>query len=116
MTAETWQILGFGLTLLAAIGGVVARDRALQNLIVEGDKATRVEAKAEADRLHERVNKVRDEFVRREDLDAHLSRIEKSIERVYDAQKEQVEQARDTNQRVDAILQHLVHSGNGTKR
>ena len=53
------------LTLVSVIGGLVARDRYVQRMI-----------KDETDRLHTRINSVQDRFVRRDDLDQHIVRIE----------------------------------------
>lgn len=82
---ETWQIVA---TLLLSVGGLLTpivlaamgRDKSLMSMIAgaKEDMGQRItEATAP---LHERVNRVRDEYVRRDDLAGHLSRIEKSID------------------------------------
>lgn len=53
------------------------------------------------DVLHARVNTIRDEYVRRSDLDNHLSRIEVSMR---DIRAEMKEQHRDTQVRLDVVL------------
>lgn len=100
MTAE---IIGWGLTIVALIGGIIARDRFILTAISNGDKACRDDAERRYDVLHERVNKTRDDFVRRDDLDNHMTRIEKTIASMHDEQKE-------TNKRIDNFMATLVNN------
>lgn len=107
--------------VLGCIGGVIARDRYIGSTIANGDKAVREECerkinsvKADCDKdtsvLHERINKTRDEFVRRDDLDGHLARIEKSISGMHEEQK-------GTNKRIDEFMTAMASSnGHTTKR
>lgn len=101
-------VVSIGLTLVACVGGIIARDRYLSATIVSGDKAIREEMDKKIDVCHERINKTRDEFVRRDDLDAHMTRIEKSIAGMHDEQK-------GTNKRIDEFMTAML-SGNGTKK
>lgn len=100
------------LGVVGCVGGIVARDRYISNTIVSGDKAVRdefdrklevmqVEVDKDAAILHERINKTRDEFVRRDDLDGHLSRIEKNIGAMHDEQK-------GMNKRLDDFMVAMV--------
>ena len=54
--------------------------------------------------LHERVNDVRDQYVRRSDLDGHMTRIDGSMR---DMRADMKEQHRDTQQRLDSVLTAL---------
>lgn len=99
------MLIGWGLTTLMIVGGVIARDRALQNQITAGDKSALDESKREIATLHERINKTRDDFVRRDDLDQHMKRIEGNLEKMYTEQRE-------TNQRIDGFMTAMVKDHN----
>lgn len=86
-------VIGWGLSVVGIVGGIIARDRALMRQINDGDAA-----------LHERVNRTRDEFVRRDDLDKHLARIDANIAGMYAEQKE-------TNKRIDAFMAAVSRTG-----
>jgi hypothetical protein len=110
------------LNIIALMGTIIARDRSLNKSIVEGDATVRremetllrdeikgLEGKLEniATRFNtfdDRINNVNDRFVRRDDLTAHVERIEKLIE------NGQIEQ-RETNKRLDMMLAGLVAKG-----
>lgn len=107
LDTEVTLTIGWGLSILALIGGAIARDRYISASISAGDKAVRDEMDKKIDVVHERVNKTRDEFVRRDDLDGHLARIEKSIAGMHDEQKI-------TNKRIDEFMTEMLkHATNG---
>lgn len=69
-----WSAVGIAVSvLIAALTALVARDRRIVNQIKNGD-----------DLLHKRINEVRtdtsERFVRRDDLEGHLSRINKNVD------------------------------------
>lgn len=97
-------VLLFG--FVACIGGLIARDRYISAAIATGDKAVRDEMIKETGVCHERINKTRDEFVRRDDLDGHLARIEKSIAGMHDEQK-------GTNKRIDEFMTVMASKAHG---
>lgn len=112
-------LIGLALTFVTCVGGLIVRDRALLALITNGDKAVHdalekrvdnavIEAKREDAALHERINRVRDEFVRRDDLDQHLGRIEKNLNQMYIEQRE-------TNQRIDGFMSAMVGNNDRVK-
>ncbi len=78
------------LSLAGVIGGVVARDRQITRMIADGDKE-----------LHARVNRVREDMVRRSDLDGHLLRVDEAIKEL---RSELRESRKETTMRLDAIL------------
>jgi hypothetical protein len=93
MNVEIWHLfVGVG-GLLVGIGGLLtpivlaakARDTSLLTMIaaVKHDSGKMVQAATEP--IHERINRVRDEFVRRDDLDGHLARIDKQFDAVHSA-------------------------------
>lgn len=97
-------VLIFG--FVACIGGLIARDRYINAAITNGDKAVRDEMTKDIGVCHERINKTRDEFVRRDDLDGHLARIEKSIVGMHDEQK-------GTNKRIDEFMTAIASKNHG---
>lgn len=99
-------MIGTALTFITCVGGLIVRDRAVLAIIAAGDKAVRDEISTELKTLHERINKTRDEFVRRDDLDTHLKSIEQSISRMYDEQRQ-------TNHRLDGFMTAMAKNGTG---
>jgi len=71
-------LVGWGLTVLAIVGGVILRDRQVMQSINEGDN-----------KIHDRLSKVKDEYVRRDDLHSQINRIEKSMDEMKDEMREQ---------------------------
>lgn len=85
---ETWQIVA---TLLLSVGALLtpivlaarSRDTALMTMISSAKEDASRQMKAATDPLHERVNRVRDEYVRRDDLDGHLLRVDKRFDEIH---------------------------------
>lgn len=75
---------------MALIGGIVARDRQVAKTIRDGD----------AD-LHNRIDDVRDRYVRRDDLDGHLARLDATMK---DLKADMKEHSATTNSRLDQLL------------
>ncbi len=82
----TFTLIGIGLTVVAIIGGIIVRDRQVMKAIADGDNV-----------LHARVTRVQEEYVRRDDLNGHISSIENSVNQMREEQRE-------TNRRIDALL------------
>lgn len=105
MLIETSVVIGFGGLLVTLIGGIIARDRALTNMIHQNHEENTKSIKDGDDVLHERINRTRDEmnngYVRRTDLDGHLQRIEASLRELKADAKED---RKETNTRLDALL------------
>lgn len=112
MVVETSVLFGVIGVLVTIIGGVIARDRQITGMIQNNkddihanDAAQDGRTKEATDQLHERVNRLRDEmgkdYVRRSDLDGHLSRIEKNL---ADMKADMKDERRETNLRLDAVL------------
>ncbi|TPN57178.1 hypothetical protein [Mesorhizobium sp. B1-1-7] len=83
-------LIGIAGTIVAIIGAIVASHRSTGDKIQKGDDA-----------LHERINRVRDEYVRRVDLDGHMARMETSVK---DLRDENREGTREINRRLDQVL------------
>lgn len=89
MSGELQWLIGIALTALLTIGGMlVAAFRALSAKIDESNDDLAKTLKEGDDALHERVNRVRDEYVKRVDLDSHLNRIDQTLREVRDEQRE----------------------------
>lgn len=87
-------LIGIEITVtLTSIGALLAAFYRLSDAIKKGDDA-----------LHERVNDVRDQYVRRSDLDNHMARIDGSMR---DVRADMKEHHRDTQQRLDSVLTAL---------
>ena len=98
MTADwiSWSVLGIVSTmLLAAFYRLSDRIAQIENT-----------ALSLVNELHARVNSVKDDYVRRDDLAAHLGRIEMSVR---DLRADLQEQHRDTLSRLNAALATITH-------
>lgn len=96
--SELQWLIGTAITTVLAIAGIaIAAFRATASRI----DAVAVRVKEGDDQLHDRINRVRDEYVRRVDLDSHLARIETNVR---DMREEYREGTREINQRLDAVL------------
>ncbi|MCE7026440.1 hypothetical protein [Jiella avicenniae] len=90
MGEELRWIIGAAFALIGLIGGFIARDRQLTSTIKMGD-----------DVLHDRINRTRDEYLRRDDFNAHMGRIETTVSEL---RHELRDTRRETNERLDAII------------
>jgi hypothetical protein len=111
---ETEIILGlFGATGVVAtlVGGAIVRDRQISRMISEGDQLVRHETHEGFKDLHERVNGVRENYVRRDDLDGHLTRLSEEMRGMRDEMRATQGQ---TNQRLDNLLTHLTKNTPGS--
>ena len=98
MTYEQLQwMVGIGLSIL---GMLIVAFRTLASRI---DAATSA-ANSGDDQLHERVNRVRDEYVKRVDLDGHMGRMETNVKEL---REESREGTREINRRLDQVLTTL---------
>ncbi len=86
MSDEIRWLIGAVFGLMAAIGGIIARDREVIRKINEGDE-----------RLSERITKVQTEYARKEDLTDHVLRVEQSVESMRN-------ELRETGRRIDSLL------------
>lgn len=91
------MILTGGAFILTLVGGVVARDRQMSRQIREGDE-----------KLHERINRVREDMVHKSDQDMHLKRLDANIN---DMREEQRELRRETTSRLDQLIKQMSSGG-----
>lgn len=103
-------IVGWGLSMLTIVGGVIVRDRYVLKLISDGDKGNEILVRQSTDMLHSRINDISRDYVRRDDLNGHLTRIEKSVESAVADFKTGTG---DLTKRFDTLIAAVLASGNG---
>lgn len=91
--------------LMAVIGWLVKEMRALAANLTAEAAGLRTAITVGDNALHERVNKVRDEYVRRDDLDGHLQRIDGNVNEL---RREIADGQREMTKRLDAIVERLT--------
>lgn len=79
-------VMGFAVAAISMIGGVIVRDRQVTKMINEGDE-----------KLHQRINLIQHDYVRRDDLNGHIQTIENTVNQMREEQRE-------TNRRIDNLL------------
>lgn len=86
--------------LFGLFSGVAAYSKHVAAQIKDGD-----------DELHHRVNQIRDEYVKRVDLDAHMNRVESRLRDTREELREDIrgvkEEIKGANSRLDAVLAKL---------
>lgn len=88
-------LVSMGIAFIVALIGTF---RSLSASIKEGD-----------DELHARVNRTRDDYVRRVDLDSHINQLREGVKELKDETRES---ARETNKRLDQVLAALAQEKN----
>lgn len=105
---ELQWLIGVSVTVLLAIATMlIAAFRALSGKIEKGNSELAKGIKDGDDHLHERVNRVRDEYVKRVDLDGHMTRMETNVKELRDENREGT---REINRRLDTVLSTLQPS------
>ncbi|MCC4243432.1 hypothetical protein [Stappia indica] len=89
-TGDVSWLAGAVIALVTMIGGIIARDRQLARMIQDGDE-----------KLHDRINRVREDMVHRSDLDGHIQRLDKSVGELRSDVKEQ---GKETTRRLDTLV------------
>lgn len=101
MTDEIRWLIGISVSVLVfQTGALIA---AFRSLTAKIDDAEASATKGD-DALHERVNRVRDEYVKRVDLDGHMARMETNVKELRDETREGT---REINRRLDQVLTTL---------
>jgi hypothetical protein len=75
-------LAGMGLTLIGIVGGIIARDRYIFSKISECEKNI---SKSERN-FYEKLAEVKHEYVRRDDLDNWLKRVEETLTEIKQEQ------------------------------
>lgn len=100
-----WQwLIGISLTVLVPTAGMLA---AAYYRLSDHQRAGHRE-------LHRRIDTMRDEYVKRTDLDSHLARLERQQQdmraEAREFRNEMKDQHRETQRRLDAIMGSMGHS------
>jgi uncharacterized protein YlxW (UPF0749 family) len=103
--AELAALAGGVIGLLTVVGGVIARDRSLIGTFTAMVNQARDEADKEAKALHERINRVRDEYSKRTDLDAHVQQMNVALQGLAAEVRTHTQQS---NTRLDNLVAVLV--------
>lgn len=78
MEADLRWVIGVAVSLtVTLVTAVIAAFRNLANRISTGNRD-----------LHKRVDDVKDKYVRRDDLDGHITRIERNLQEIRDENRE----------------------------
>lgn len=105
MSDEIIWVVSVGFAMAALIGGIVARDRYILGLISKNHEGSIKAIQDSAEKTNDKMTKIKDEYVRRVDLDGHLMRLDGSIQALSGELRSS---ATLTNTRLDAILQHFA--------
>lgn len=84
-------LVGFLVGIVGLIGGFITRDRQMAKQIREGDE-----------RLHARINRVKDEYVRKDDLDQTVKRLETGMKEMRDEIRHNNSE---TTKRLDSLIE-----------
>ncbi|GGE78995.1 hypothetical protein H1W37_19530 [Stappia taiwanensis] len=92
-----WPVIGMAISAVGLVLALLARDRQMWRHL-----------QSALDQLHERINRTRDEYVRRSDLDNHIQRLDKSVD---DMRGDIRDMRREFVERLDKVI--ALHSRNG---
>lgn len=91
MEGDLKWLAGILIGVVGLIGGFITRDRQMAKTIREGDE-----------QLHQRINGVKDEYVRKDDLDQTVQRLETGMKEMRDEIRHNNSE---TTKRLDKILE-----------
>ena len=91
------RIVTVAIGIATVIGGLLMRDRHMLATIRKGDEDALRHSREGDDRLHERINRVRDEYVRRDDHDRSQDALRELLMDIRQGQAE-------LNRRIDQVL------------
>ena len=94
MGEEIRWLIGAAFSFCVLVGGVVTRDRQMAKQIRDVE-----------DRLHDRVNKVKDDYVKKADMEAGMARISDDVSKLRDEIRDD---RQETNRRLDTIIQNIT--------
>ncbi|KAA9370912.1 hypothetical protein [Ochrobactrum quorumnocens] len=98
-----WLVMGEDIKWL--IGLAVSLGGTFTVALIATFRSLSASIKAGDDQLHERVNRVRDEYVRRVDLDDHVKQLRVGMKEMRDETREGL---KETNKRLDQVLAVLA--------
>ena len=95
MQTVQW-LIGVAVAFTALVGGVVTRDRQVAKQIRDVEN-----------RMHDRINKVKDDYVKRSDMEAGMARVSDDVSKLRDEIRDD---RQETNRRLDTIIQNVTTS------
>lgn len=102
-----------GVTASVVIPLVLAarsRDQSLTKMIIDSRDALASTVKTQVDQIHERIGRIRDEYLRRDDFFGHMARMEKQMDDI----KASVDKGHETTERqLDDIRKLLQERRSG---
>lgn len=101
MEIDLSTLLTAGIALAALVGGMIIRDRQVMKAIGDGDERERKHTDELTAELHKRINRMQENYARRDDLDKHMETIEGMVNSIRDEQRE-------TNRRIDELLRAMT--------
>ena len=113
MSDDLKWLIGTAVVLILSFSGtIITAFSNLSTRIKKGDDALAALQKQEDDRLHERINRVRDEYVRRDDLDKDITMLERGLDQLRNEMRETTKSLREdmrantaaTNDRLDKLI------------
>lgn len=84
MNETTLTLFAVGGLLTPIVLAAFSRDRTLFSMITHSKEEMRAFVDATVNPLNERIDRVRNEYVRRDDLSDHLTRIEKRFDNIQE--------------------------------
>lgn len=114
-------VLAFAGLASPLVLAAMARDRSLLSMIADVKSQTAgmitdakddimTTLKATTDPIHDRINRVRDEYVREDHLNAHLLRFEKRFDEISAEQRRSAAQTNDGFREIHRLLRNGPHS------
>ncbi|WP_414832175.1 hypothetical protein [Afifella sp. YEN Y35] len=128
MSEELMWLVGALVSVVSLIGGAIVRDRYQSDKVSTSERRLSDQMKDGDDRLHERINRVRDElsenYVRRPDLEGHLARLDSQLQELRSDGKAQSRemasrmdaQRQEMTERLDAIMAALTTTARTPRR
>jgi hypothetical protein len=105
MQVEITWVISTLVALLALVGGVIARDRYILNVISKSHEDALKAIQQATQNNNDRIDRVKDEYVRRVDLDGRISHLDSTLKGLT---SEMRSSATATNQRLDVLLTHFT--------
>ena len=91
-TAELQWLVGTAIGVVLSIAGIaIGAFRSMSGRLDKAVEKIEGSMKHEDDRLHERVNRVRDEYVRRDDFDKSMERVDGTLRDIREDQKKMID-------------------------
>ena len=105
MQIEITWVISTLVALVALVGGIIARDRYILNVISQNHEGSIKAIQQAAQNSNDRIDRVKYEYVRLVNLDGRISHLDSSLK---DLTSEMCTSATATNNRLDVLLTHFT--------